>query len=258
MHHPFFKQQGKIVISVTILVKNGAKKLREVLAALHAFKEIVIYDTGSTDETLAIAKLFPNAVIFEGPFCGFGPTHNVAASLATYDWILSLDADEVLSKELATEILSLPLDPHTLYSLPFLNFFNGKWIKWCGWYPESHIRLYHKKQTSFSQALVHEGVITDHLKQVSLKHPVFHYSYDSISDLLVKMERYSSLFADQYHHKKKSSPLIAIYHGWGAFFKAYILKRGFLGGYEGFLISLYNGHTAFYKYLKLFQKNKKP
>jgi glycosyltransferase involved in cell wall biosynthesis len=245
------------MISVTILVKNGERKLKEVLNSLTLFDEIILYDTGSDDATLEIARQFSNIIIHQKEFAGFGPSHNDAARLAKHDWILSIDADEVLSLDLAQEIAQLVLDPKTVYALPFHNFFNKKQIKWCGWYPEKHIRLYNKRQTAFSEAMVHEGVMKQGLKEATLKHPVLHYSYDTISDFLIKMERYSNLFAQEHHLKRKSSPLKAICHGLAAFFKSFILKRGFLGGYEGFLISAYNGHTAFYKYLKLYQANKR-
>lgn len=247
------------MISVTILVKDGECTLHEVLSSLVCFDEVVIYDTGSQDNTLEIAKKFPNVTIYEKNFKGFGTCHNDAATLAKHDWILSVDADEILSPELALEILNLKLNPQAIYSIPFLNFYKNKQIKCCGWYPEKHIRLYNKKMTSFSEALVHEGIIKfpDSIV-ITLKHPIFHYSYQSISNFLTKMERYSSLFAKQYQHKRKSSPHIALMHGMAAFFKSFILKNGWLGGYEGFLISAYNGHTAFYKYLKLYELNKQP
>lgn len=244
------------MISVTILVKNGEKRLKEVLAALACFDDIILYDTGSSDRTLEIAAQFPRVRVYQKQFIGFGPCHNEAAALAKHEWILSIDSDEVLSPQLAQEIAGLTLDTGSVYSLPFFNFYNGKHIKWCGWYPESHIRLYHKQKTAFSEAMVHEGVMSQGLKKVTLSHPVYHYPYSSISDFLVKMERYSTLFAQQYYTKKNASPLTAITHGLAAFFRSFVLKRGFLGGYEGFLISAYNGHTAFYKYLKLYQANK--
>ncbi len=244
------------MISVTIIIKNGERRIKEVLGALQKFDEVVLFDTGSTDQTLEIAKNFSNVAIYERPFNGFGPAHNAAAALAKHEWVLSIDADEVLSEELIQEILEMPLKPQTVYALPFHNYYNGKHIKWCGWYPESHIRLYNKTETAFTEAMVHEGVIKKGHKEIAFKHPVLHYSYDSISDFLIKMERYSTLFATQYHHKRKSSPLIALKHGAAAFMKSYVLKKGFLGGFEGFLISAYNGHTAFYKYLKLYQVNK--
>ncbi|MCH9626282.1 MAG: hypothetical protein S4CHLAM123_14780 [Chlamydiales bacterium] len=244
------------MISVTILVKNGQRTLKQVLESASSFDEIVLFDTGSTDQTLHIAKNYPNVRIFQKKFKGFGPSHNEAAALATNNWILSIDADEVLSKNLIQEIHALTLDPQMVYALPFHNYYNEKQIKWCGWYPEKHVRLYNRKSTQFSEAMVHEGVMVQNFQQKTLKHPVHHYSYASISDFLTKMERYSTLFAEQYRHKKNSSPFIAVQHGMAAFFKSYILKKGFLGGYEGLLISAYNGHTAFYKYLKLYEANK--
>src|SRR5205814_1278490 len=99
-----------------------------------------------------------------GELDGFGKAHNCASALAKHPWILSIDADEVLSPQLAEEILSLPLEPNTIYSLCFHNYFNNRWIKWCGWYPERHIRLYNKESTAFSEDYVHEGVIQKNLK----------------------------------------------------------------------------------------------
>jgi len=244
------------MISVTVIVKNGERCLSRVLHALAVFDEVILFDTGSTDRTLEIARQFSNVKIVEKPFNGFGAAHNEAASHARHDWILSLDADEVASAPLIAELKALKLDPNCAYSLPFRNYFNGKWIRWCGWYPEKHLRLYNRKKTGFSEALVHEGVRLNDLKEVTLAHPVDHYPYTTLSDFLIKMERYSSLFAAQYKNKRAASPFTALIHGWGAFFKSYFLKRGFLGGYEGFVISFYNAHTAFYKYLKLYQINK--
>jgi glycosyltransferase involved in cell wall biosynthesis len=248
--------QKRFMISVTILVKNGQRHLQRVLQALSDFDEVVVADSGSSDNTESIAKSFPNVCFHLIPFEGFGNAHNRAANLAKHPWILSIDSDEVLTPALAQEILHLRLDPQYLYALPFHNYFNGKWIKWCGWFPETHVRLYHKQTTSFSEALVHEKIKDDGFKIKYLKAPLFHYPYESISDFLIKMERYSSLFAKQYVGKKNSNPLTALSHGVGAFMKSYFLKKGFLGGYEGFLISAYNAHTAFYKYLKLYHLNK--
>jgi glycosyltransferase involved in cell wall biosynthesis len=245
------------MISVTILTKNSQKYIREVLMSLKDFHEVMIYDTGSTDETLDIVKQFPNVTIYKRPFIGFGPTHNEASKMAKHDWILSIDSDEVVTKELANEILNLQLDDKTVYAFPRHNYFNKKFIKWCGWYPDRQIRIYNRKVTRFTDAKVHEAIISDTLKKVDLKHPLIHYSYDSVSDFLAKMQSYSSLFAEQYQGKKKSSPLKAIGHGLFAFFKSYFIKRGFLGGYEGFFISVYNANTAFYKYLKLYELNSK-
>jgi len=244
------------MISVTILTKNSEKYLNEVLSALSLFDEVLIFDNGSTDGTLALAEKFSNVVIHQGIFQGFGPTHNLASSLAKHDWILSIDSDEVVTPELAEEIKHTTLSAACVYTFPRHNYFNGKFIKWCGWYPDRQVRLYNRTQTAFCDAQVHEAVQIRNLTKIQLKSPLKHYSYESITDFLTKMQAYSELFAIQNQGKKSSSICKAISHGFFAFFKSYILKRGFMGGYEGFVISTYNANTAFYKYLKLREANK--
>lgn len=245
------------MISVTILAKNSQRYIQEVLTALKSFDEVVIYDTGSTDDTLSLAEKFPNVTIYREKFIGFGPTHNLASKVAKNDWILSIDSDEVVTPEMAKEIVSVALDPKTVYSFPRHNYFNGKFIKWCGWYPDRRVRLYHRRHTKFSDDQVHEWVIVENMQYVSMKGPLKHYSYASIGEFLEKMQLYSELFAKQNVGRKSSSPIKAILHGFFAFFKSYVIKRGLLGGFEGFVISLYNGHTAYYKYLKLREVNRK-
>lgn len=245
------------MISVTILTKNSKRYLPEVLASLQRFPEVLIYDTGSEDETMELAKKFPNVTIRQGVLDGFGHTHNVASGLAKYDWVLSIDSDEVVTPELAQEILDLKLDDGCVYSFPRRNEFNGKFIKWCGWHPDVQTRLYNRNVTKFTDARVHEAIITKGFKNVELDAPLRHYSYNSLSDFLNKMQFYSTLFAQQNAGKKSSSPCKALLHGWWSFFKSYILKRGFMGGYEGFVISKYNADTAFWKYLKLYEANQK-
>ena len=239
------------MISVTIVVKDGSRYLKTVLEALKPFEEVLIYDTGSTDNTLEIARSFSNCRIEEAPFEGFGKAHNRAAAKAKHPWILSIDADEILSTSLVEEILALRLEKDTVYSLPFQNFYRGKQVRI--WDPEKHVRLYNKEKTQFTEAKIHEGVEIDEMRVIELSHCVLHYSYGSISDFLTKMERYSTLFAEQYRGKRSSSPAKALFHGIGAFWKGYLLKRGFLDGYRGLLISLYMAHTAFYKYMKLYE-----
>lgn len=245
------------MISVTILAKNSDKHLDEVLDSVRTFDEVVLYDTGSQDSTFEIAKKYSNVTIYSEEFKGFGPTHNEASSAAKNDWILSIDSDEVVTPEMLQEIESLELDKNKVYSFPRHNYFNGKWIRWCGWYPDRVVRLYNRKKTKFSESMVHEAIVTDRVEKISMTSPIRHYSYDSIDDFLDKMQRYSSLFAEQNQGKKSSSLFKAIFRGFWTFLKCYFLKRGFLGGYEGFVISAYNGHTAYYKYLKLHEANQK-
>lgn len=244
------------MISCTMLTKNNEQTIHRALRSVESLAEVVIIDTGSTDKTLDIARKFPNVRIFEHSFTGFGALKNLAMSYTTNDWILSLDSDEVLSESALKELCEKPLDPRAVYSFPFHNYFNGKWIRWCGWYPDRHVRLYNKNTTSFSANFVHERIETDKLQIIDFSHPIEHFSYLKVEDFLRKMQSYSTLFAEENQYKKNSSLLKALLHSWYAFFRTYILKRGCLGGREGFIISVYNAQTTFYKYLKLWEANR--
>lgn len=243
-------------ISATILLKGFPPHLHRVVSSLQQLDEVLVYSNEADMGALAMLGGFPNVRIVVGDFFGFGPTHNYASEQAKHDWILSIDSDEVASEALIAEIQLLKLDPMTVYTIPRRNLYKGKWIKGCGWWPDYALRLYNKKNTCFSNAQVHESIETRGMKTVKLKNFLEHYSYNSISDFLVKMEVYSDLFAKEWVGKKKSSPLKATLRGAFAFFKSYILKGGIRDGYAGYLISSYNGHTAFYKYLKLYEANK--
>lgn len=234
----------------------------ETLMALSAFPEVVIYDTGSVDDTIEIASQFQNVKVHQatpiGSGVGFGAAHNCAAALCSYDWILSIDSDEVLSPDLIEELKELKLDPNCVYTILRENYFNGRKITFCaGWHPDWVVRLYNRKTTNFSSDLVHEKVIIKGLQVVPLKHGIRHVPYRSTADFLEKMQSYSSLFAAQHQGQKKSSLSRALMHGCASFFKNYFLKRGIVGGREGFILSLYNAQTTYYKYLKLAELNKK-
>lgn len=238
-------------ISVTILAKNAAETLAATLDSLTQFPEVLVIDTGSTDQTKEIATRYANVKLIETSFEGFGKTHNKASSIASHDWILSIDSDEILSSELIHEILSCQCDPNEVYSLNRCNYFQGKWIRCCsGWYPDPVVRLFHRKKTHFTDVAVHESVICKGLNIVPFKGKLIHTPYRSIESLLSKMQFYSTLFAEQ-NAGKPSSLGKALWHGFAAFFKNYFLKRGFLGGKEGLILSIYNAQTTYYKYLKL-------
>jgi glycosyltransferase involved in cell wall biosynthesis len=259
----------KYPISITILTKNSEKYLQEVLQPLYHFEEVLVCDTGSTDQTFSIIDSYlhsnadssstphPRITLAHSPFNGFGPTHNKASAMARNDWILSIDSDEVLSTELIEEIKALDLQRGCVYSIPRKNEYRGKWIRSCGWHPDRVIRLYNRLDTQFSNAQVHESILTNQVQVIHLKSYLKHYSYERVSDFLQKMQSYSTLFAIQNQGKKASSLSKAILRSGFTFFKCYFLKRGILEGREGFEISLYNALTTFYKYLKLSEANEK-
>lgn len=244
-----------LAISAAILIKNSERHLKDVLSALSCLDEILIIDTGSKDHSLSIAANFPNTKVLAHDFTNFGHLRNFAASQAKHDWILCIDSDEVLSSKAQNELIALQLDDRFCYSFPFHNYFRGKWIKSCSWYPDRHTRLYNKKFCSFSEKQVHESLQTTSTQTFFLQGPIDHYSYHNISDFLIKMERYSELFAKEYAGKKQASIFTALVHAKFTFFKSYFIKKGFMDGYEGFLISLYQSLTALFKYLKLREKN---
>ena len=243
-------------ISCTILTKNSALTIKATLEALKEFDEVVILDSGSTDATLEIARAFSNVTIYKSEFLGFGQMHNLATSYAKNDWILSIDSDEIVTAELKKRILSLILDPSCVYSFAFQNILFGKKIRYSGWYPDRHIRLYHRKMTAFSDAKVHERILSQGLKEIALKEHIEHHSYLHVSDFLRKLQIYTDLFKEQ-NPNRKATFSQAIWHGLFAFIKTYFIKLGFLDGKCGFIIAFYQAQTAFYKYLKLWEKSVK-
>jgi glycosyltransferase involved in cell wall biosynthesis len=243
-------------ISVTVLTKNSAKSLPATLNALKPFDDVIVLDTGSTDETETIASSYPNVSFHYGQFQGFGLTHNTASRLARHNWILSIDSDEVVTQDLITELLQIPLNPQNVYSVLRKNFYRGKEISGCGWGHDWIVRLYNRENTCFSNDFVHEKVLTNGLKVVRLSGSILHTPYETVDQFLYKLQAYTTLFANQNRGKKKSSLSKAIGHGLFSFIRSYIFKRGILLGQEGFEISIYNANCAFYKYLKLAESNR--
>jgi len=241
------------MISVCILAKNSELTIGKTLASVHSFPEVIVLDNGSTDDTIRVAKSFPNVRVVETIFSGFGPLRNEAASHASNDWILALDTDEIISPALLAEIQGLALSADTVYSMPRDNYYNGKHIKGCGWHPDRVLRLYHRKKTAYSDAAVHESVVTDHVQVRSLEGPLLHIPFRTTADFLAKMQNYSTLYAVQHGKMRKSSLAKAFFHSLFTFLRCYFFQRGFILGAEGFIVSLYNSNTVFYKYLKLWE-----
>lgn len=248
---------NKLPISVTMLVKNSEKYLAQCLSALRDFAEIIVLDNGSTDRTLAIAADFENVKIYHHPFIGFGPMKNLAASFASYDWILNIDSDEIFSSDLVNELRTIDFnDTQKVYAILRINHYRGKPIKTCGWYPDYVKRLYHKTLVQFNDKQVHESLmIPESVALVRLVNSFTHYSFDNAEGLINKMQQYTTLFAQQQKFRKKASLLGAISHGLSAFFKNYFLKKGIFSGRDGFIISFANACGSYYKYVKLLEAN---
>lgn len=242
-------------VSAVMIVKNGARTIRRSLESLSPFDDVIVYDNGSSDETQRIAAEFSNVRLIEGEFDGFGTTKNRAASYAKHDWVLIIDSDEVVDEELLFALQTKALDPQTIYSVNFLAYYKEIPIRHCGWNNQKIRRLYNKTITKFNDNFVHENIIDEGMKKLPIAGNMKHYSYMSISDFIVKLDRYSTLFATDNVGKKYSSPAKAFFNGLYSFFRTYILKRGFMDGYAGLIIAFSHMATNFYKYIKLYEMN---
>lgn len=244
------------MISVVMLTRNSERFLAEALEALRDFPEVLIVDNGSTDATPEIAAGFPNVRIIRHEFIGFGPLRNYAATQTRYDWIFSIDSDEIVPPELAREVLNMELDPNAVYRLIRNNHYRRKRIRGCGWGGEWERKLYNRTRTEYRPDMVHEKILVkEGMRLVSLKNRLNHYLYNSTQQFLHKMQMYSDLFAQQHVGKRKSSTLKATGHALWAFIRHYILRYGFIDGPEGWLISVTGANVVFYKYMKLKEAN---
>lgn len=244
------------MISAIIITKNAEKHLNRCLEALHSFPEIILLDNGSTDNTLKIAQNFANVKIFHSPFIGFGPLKNLAASHAQNDWLFSIDSDEIADKQLIKNILTREWKVNELGIIYRLNYYQNTPIETASqgndWLP----RVYNRKYTQFTSADVHEGIIEKNMKPIKLSGKLHHFSWNSIEDLIQKMQHYSSLYA-KLHYKKKFPTWGSIFfRAFWAFFKAYFVQRGVFSGYLGMLFSVNMAANTFYKYVKLYEMNK--
>lgn len=251
--------QNTANISAVILVKNAEKTIAECLESLCAFGEVVLLDNGSTDATLDIAAKYPNVKIFhESNFCGFGKMKNIALSKATNDRILSIDSDEVLMPEIVSQINAMQLNDNTVVALSRLNYYGDRCMKCCGWYPDYVWRIFNRKYTCFNENIVHEGVETKpDTQKVYIKDAIKHYAADSMESIIQKMNRYTTLSAQEKHKNgKKASVIGAIFRFIHTFNMNYFFRRGIFYGYKGFVVSLLNASGSFYRHMKLYELNK--
>lgn len=240
-------------VSVFIPVLNEEDKIADALESVTWADEIVVIDTGCTDRTLDIVRQY-SCRIERMDFKGFGNLRNASVSLCTHDWVLSLDADERVTPELRDEITATlgKREAPGAWFIPRRNFFMGRWIKHCGWYPDyCQPKLFRKGALTYHDDMVHEG-FDIHGSVGYLKHDVLHYSFRDLSQVIAKMNRYSTLGMRKMEQQgKQASMPSALLHGLGAFLRIYILKLGFLDGWPGFVIALGNFEGTFYRYAKL-------
>lgn len=240
-------------LSIIIITKNEAANIQACLDSVRFADEWIVVDSGSTDNTVAIARAAGATVIETTDWPGFGPQKNRALDAATGEWILSLDADERISPALAAEILAVVGAPkESAYFIPRLSSFCGYFIHHAGWYPDFIVRLFLRKAARFSGDLVHERVIVQQGTTGKLREHIVHYSYLNDDDYLRKLVQYSSLGAQQaFAAGKRSSLTSAILHAFSAFLRSYVFKRGLLDGRAGLMVAISSAESTYHKYFKL-------
>ncbi|MEZ2349394.1 glycosyltransferase family 2 protein [Caballeronia sp. RCC_10] len=245
-------------LGIAIITYNAAAPLAQCLDSVSFADDIVVIDGGSTDTTVDIANAHGARVLIRREWPGFGPQKNRALDALSTDWVLSIDADEVVTPELAASIRAAMNSPRSdVYAVDRLSSFCGQWIRHSGWYPDWIPRLFKRGCARFSDDLVHERLVVRTGTPVArLEGKLMHYSYEDFETVLRKLDAYSTAGALQRHAAGKRGSLgIAITRGLWAFVRTYLLRRGFLDGRAGFMIAVFNAQTVYYRFVKLARLN---
>ncbi|EPE37493.1 alpha-L-glycero-D-manno-heptose beta-1,4-glucosyltransferase [Candidatus Photodesmus katoptron] len=255
-----FKKQ--FTLAVALIVKNEERHLKECLETVYKWvDEIVVLDSGSTDNTEEIARRYTKKFFVNKVWLGFGEQRRLAQSYVKSDYIFWLDADERVTLELKRSILKVMFSnkSNTLYRCSRLSWVFGRFIRHCGWHPERILRLYPTKLTQYNNSLVHEKVeVFSNMNIENLPGDIIHYTYKNINHYLLKSASYSKAWAEQRKQLgKKGSLSEGVFHAISCFIRMYIVKVGFLDGKHGFLLSLLSAYSTFLKYAELWIQTSK-
>lgn len=237
-------------ITAVLITKNAERRLRECLSSLkEVVDEIIVFDSGSTDNTLRICKEY-GAFIHTGEWKGYGPTRNLLHSHATFPYILAIDADEVLSPKLADEIKKKKAGLSAAYFFPRLNHYCGLALRHGGCYPDFKLRLYPKDTCLWNDRPVHEELIVSlGLPLEKLTGDLLHYTFDSVEEQREKSIRYARLASGLYVHKSIFGLLfLSILSPAIRFMKNYFFRGGILDGYYGLIFHLLQAREVHLKY----------
>ncbi|MCC7327024.1 MAG: glycosyltransferase family 2 protein [Burkholderiales bacterium] len=240
-------------LSLIVITRNAAHELAECLASVPFAAETVVVDSGSSDDTVALAQRM-GARVVDHAFAGFGPQKNFAVGEAGHDWVLCLDADERLSPELAASIQALfaaGAPAGAAYAMARRNRFLGRWLAHGEGYPDWNTRLFDRRRARWSADQVHEHVLSDG-PAARLSGDLLHASAESIAAYIDKQNRYTTLQAEAMHARGERAGAITIALSPAArFFRQYVLKLGLLDGVAGFAHIAIGAFASFLKYVKL-------
>jgi glycosyltransferase involved in cell wall biosynthesis len=242
-------------LTVTVITRNEAANVEAALASVAWADEIIVIDAESIDGTAAIAGRFASRVEVR-PWPGYSAQKNYAASIASYDWILSLDADERVTPALAAEIQALlRSEPgHRGYRVPRLSHYLGRWIRGTDWYPDYQLRLYDRRAGEWNGRPVHESIALTGAAG-RLANDLHHHPYRDISHHLTTIDRYTTLAAEQMQADSRMPSIAGIaLHPPFAFLRNYILRGGFRNGSAGFIVSVLNSYYVFLKLAKAWER----
>lgn len=244
-------------LSIIIITKNSAETIEKCLTSVQWANEIIILDSGSTDETVSICRKYTNHVI-ETDWPGFGPQKNRALEKATGDWVFSIDSDEWVTDELRNEITqTLQHATKNIFILPRRNQYCGKWICHGDVGKDSVIRLFKRGTARFSDDIVHEKLLTDQQPLGKLKSPLMHNSYASVDALIQRFNHYTTLSGQtRFTRGKKTSLTRAIFAGFWAFLRSYFFRFGILDGKMGFIVAISSAESSYYRHVKLLELQK--
>lgn len=241
-------------LTATIVTLNESANIAAALESVAWADEIVVVDAQSTDDTVEIARRFTDRVVIRG-WPGYINQKNYAASIATNDWILSLDADERVTPALAGQIKErLQGDPPCAgYRVPRVSHYLGRWIRSTDWYPDYQLRLYDRRQARWTGRYVHESVSTEGAV-ARLDADLQHYPYRDVSHHLATIDRYSSLAARQmFEDGRRTGVLQLVLHPPAAFLRNYLVRGGVRDGTPGLIVSTLNSYYVFLKFVKLWE-----
>ncbi len=250
-------------ITAVIITKNEEPNIGRCLDSLQKVAdEIVVIDAMSTDKTEAICRKYPNMNFVSRTWAGYAATKNYGNSLARSPYILSIDADEVLSENLRQEIIQLKLSLRGTkqlrggYSMPRLNHIGQKAIRFSGWYPDTKVRLFPKSEAQWTGDFVHEKLVFEGEIQ-RFRNDLLHYTYTSFDQFDKKMRNYAALSAQEMFAKgKRINIVMIVLKTIFKFFSVYFLKLGILDGKEGWEIALESAKSIYWKYDVLQRLNK--
>jgi len=245
-------------ISVCIISFNEEKKIEDCLQSVKDIAdEIIVVDSNSTDDTVAIARKYTDKIILQ-KFLGFIEQKNFAREQAENDWVLSLDCDERLSPELQKAIISIKdsIDDADAYQMSRKTFYVYRWLNHC-WYPDLKIRLFNRNTAHWGGTNPHDHIVTAGSNIKRLNGDIYHYSFDSISEHLKTIDKFTEIGADELIRKNKSFNIFSpLTHASWTFIKLYFIKLGFLDGFAGLVVSLLSYMHVFIKYSKAIIKRK--